>query len=193
MAADAAERRVEHRKAEVARGEVERFIGPQMHFPIAPDQPVRAKQHGRIEQLGAGFLGDAGDDDHVEGGGRFQPGAARRTVRDRFGKLGSLAPACEYVAGVAQFRQHREPRSTCGRLLQQGDGVGDVALGLAENRLHLDRRDGDGCFCGHALGPRYLAVTDTGLSKRFKSIRLQQPGRDCKKGSEEIVAIDSFR
>ena len=140
---DPADCRMKHRKAQVARLEVQILLIPEMNLAKCADVAVRRDQHRAVEEFCAGAFADAGDQMQPELRGNLAPGSHGASAGDGFRCGESFLARQEHVSGVGELWQHDQLRAERRRTIDQPDAVGDVDLDLSDRRLHLDTGDLD--------------------------------------------------
>jgi hypothetical protein len=141
--ADAADARVEHRIAFVARREPELLVVPKVRLAIAADVAFGADEHGGVVKARAVALDDAADDVHVVPGGESDPLLHGATIRNRFGMRESLFAAGEAIAGGNELGQHDEARAVLRGFAQVTLRRFEVAVHVLDADFRVALHDGD--------------------------------------------------
>src|SRR6266478_4772222 len=109
--ADAADRGMKYRKAEVAGFEVQILFVPEMDLAECPDVTGRPDQHRAVEELIAVAFADASDQMQFVLRRDLAPGSHGRPIGDRLGQREGFLARLEHVSGVGKLRQHDQPRT----------------------------------------------------------------------------------
>src|SRR5262249_15405850 len=139
---EAAARRVEDGNAEIARLEDEPLLRPKVILAVAAGNvAVRPDEHGRVEELAAALLRDAGGDEDAMLARSSAPGRGARAALDLLRQREGFVPAREHVARIAQLRQHDGSGAGLGGLGDEAQAALDIALAFPDMRLHLHAGD----------------------------------------------------
>ncbi|MNH18618.1 hypothetical protein D3C79_783280 [compost metagenome] len=101
--ADTADRCLEHWETQVARGEPELFLVPQVGFAVMPEQAFRTEQYGTVVEFQPLAFGKTRSQVDLVLPGEIRPGFQAATLLQRFGMGIGLCPCVEGVAGIGQL------------------------------------------------------------------------------------------